>query len=202
MMNNNVSFTSTFNIVNKCKTYDMFGKEILCSPVEESIKSANEFYTWGIRTCTGGGIVDTKSKKAVGFHCLDCTENAKNIISYINRLFQIVPNPDRAFLIGGKTLKGAEHSMEQFNEFEKVFTDRIPNVSLFKEHVLPYSESDIHYSLAKDTWTIHGMYKPLTDWREFDVLSVDDLKKNYKKIHIANGDVLQIMGKEVEQPIG
>ena len=40
MMNNNVSFTSTFNIVNKCKTYDMFGKEILCSPVEESIKSA------------------------------------------------------------------------------------------------------------------------------------------------------------------
>lgn len=118
-------------------------------------------------------------------------------MDYINRLFQIVPNPDRAFLIGGKTLTGAEHSMEQFNAFEKVFKERVPNLTMFKEHVLPYSESDIHYSVAKDTWTVHTMFKPLTDWREYDVLSVESLNNNFKEIKMANGDILQIMGEEV-----
>lgn len=199
VMISNVSFTSKIDFVKKPKIYNVFGTAIFCYPPESSIRKLSDFHTWGIRTCSGGGLVDTQTGEAVGFHCLDCKANRESITNYIDRLFKEVKNPDSALLIGGKSFEDSPYSMENMNIFEERLTQRVPNVSVFKEHVLPYSEADIRYVLSPDTWFIHSMYKPLTDYREFDVLTLDELKNNYKKIHIADGDILMLQGQEIDK---
>ena len=154
------------------------------------IVKADEFNTGTVRTCAAGGVVDTKNGEAAGFHIFDCLFNFETIDDILENLFWRVKNPDRAFIIGSKTLTNSDYSKPIFRELHKGISQRVPKVTVFREHVFPYSESDIHYSVKNDTWTIHSMYKPLTDYRQYDVLAEEDLHKCYKEIKMADGDVL------------
>ena len=218
---NDISFTSRINFVT-AKEFDSFRRgayvdfrtQCQLTPVDkltqkvvskltgENLKhprldvvAADEFYTDVVRTCPAGGVVNTKTGQAAGFHSYDCLENFESAEDVLENLFHHVPNPDRALLIGSKNLSGSDYSIPLFQKLYEGITKRVPNVTVIREHTFPYSESEFHYALKNDTWTIHSMYKPLTDYREFDVKSKEDLDKCFKEVRIANGDVLMFNGK-------
>ena len=216
IMTNNVSFTSRFNFVT-AQEFDKFRrgayidfkadgdlsfldlKKIrelereLGSKIDHprvDVVKADEFNTETVRTCTAGGVVDTKNGEAAGFHGYDSLFNLEHVDDFLDNLFWRVKNPDRAFLIGSKTLRGSVYSCPFFQKLYEGLKERVPNITVIREHVLPYSETDFHYGVKNDTWTIHSMYKPLTDYREYDIKSREELDKCFKEIRLANGDIL------------
>jgi hypothetical protein len=159
------------------------------------VLKADEFYTDTVRTCTAGGVVDTKTGEAAGFHIFDCLRNSEKIDDILDNIFGRVKNPDRALIVGSKTLSGSDFSIPMFEKIYEGIAKRVPKVTVLREHTLPYSETNMHYSLKNDTWTLQSMYKPLTDYREFDVKSGEDLQKCFKEIKIADGDEMIFGGK-------
>ncbi len=109
----------------------------------------------------------------------------------MGNIFKRVKNPDRAFLVGSKKLTCSIYSAPIFQKIYDGILKRVENVTIFREHTLPYSETNIHYSLNNDTWTIHSMFRPLCDYKEFDVASMDDLHKCFREVKIANGDTVE-----------
>ena len=217
----NLSFTSRINFVDK-KTFENFrrGTYIDFRPdndlsfldlqkireIEKELGSkinhprldvvkADEFSTDSVRTCTAGSVVDTVNGEAAGFHTYDSLSNFEHVDDILDNLFWRVKNPDRAFLIGSKNLKGSEFSCPIFQKLYEGIAKHVKNVTIFREHLFPFSESDFHYSLKNDTLTINSMYKPLTDWREFDIKSKEDLNKCFKEIKVADGDIVTFNGK-------
>lgn len=154
------------------------------------VLKSDEFFTEEVRTCTAGGVVDTKSGKAVGFHIYDSLDNFNKIGDVLENIFGNVETPDRAVILGSKNLKSSIYSIPIFQKLLKGISERVPNLTVFKEHTLPFSESNMHYSLKNDTWTIQSMYRPLTDYKEFDVSSQEELNKCFKEIKLANGDII------------
>ena len=214
---NDISFTSRINFVNT-KTFDNCFRKgayvdfradneltaldmITVKAVERAcgnkikhprldVLKSDEFYTDTVRTCTAGGVIDTKSGKAAGFHIYDSLANSEKIDDILENIFGNVETPDRAVILGSKNLRSSIYSIPIFQKLLKGISERVPNLTVFKEHTLPFSESNMHYSLKNDTWTIQSMYRPLTDYKEFDVASQEDLNKCFKEIKLANGDII------------
>ena len=213
---NDISFTSRINFVDR-KAFDGFRKgdyvdfranndltaiDLLTLRAVEKLTGgeikhprldvlkSDEFYTEEVRTCSAGGVVDTKTGEAVGFHIYDSFDNSERVQDVLENIFGRVKNPDRALILGSKNLKFSTYSIPIFRELYEGIAKRVPNVTIFREHTLPFSESNMHYSLKNDTWTIQSMYRPLTGIKEFDVSSQDELNKCFKEIRIANGDVV------------
>jgi hypothetical protein len=111
----------------------------------------------------------------------------------LDAIFELVPNPDRALLLGSKKLKFSPYSIPIFDKILEGLSKRIKNITVFREHIFPYSESDLHYSLKDDTWTIRSMFRPLTDYKEYDILSKETLEKSFKEIKLADGDCIQFV---------
>lgn len=208
-----ISFTSRINFVTAKEFENKIfkGGYIGFSKFEENFLKADEFYTTAIRTCTAGGLVDTKNCRAIGFHYYDDLENNMNIQKFLNKMFSLIKNPDRAFLIGGKDLKFSPYSLLNFNEIKDLITQKVPYVSYFKEHVLPFSESNIHYDLRKDEWTVNSVYKILNHWnlsykgelklaiaKYNDVATKSILQTVFGETKIAKGDTLFINGNCVD----
>lgn len=215
-MSNNVSFTSRINFVNR-NTFDNFRKGMyvdfrpdntfsaldmnILQRIEREtgkkikhlrmdVLKADEFYTEEVRTCTGGGVVDTKTGEAAGFHVYDSLDNFNKVEDILDNIFGRVKNPDRAVIVGSKELHGSDYSKPIFKAIYEGIAKRVPNVTVLREHTLPYSETDFHYSAKNDTWTIRSMFRPLTGIKEFDVSSKEELDKCFKEVRIADGDVL------------
>ena len=165
----------------------------------QDIVHADEFRTANVRTCTGGGIIDLKNSGSSGFHYYDDKTNYNNIVDFLKKLFEVNKNPDSAFVIGGKNLLHNEYSLPIMNTILEIFKLKIPKVTYFCEHGFPYSETDFHYSRKDDTLTICSMFRSPTELTEHHVSSPEDLKKCYKRIHIADGDELYINEKKVEK---
>ena len=206
-----VSFTSRINFVD-AKTFEKFRtgsyidfrrdinfrNEDANSPwfakiVHSDIVKAKKFYTDEIRTCTAGGVIDSKTGECAGFHFFDSLENHENTDLMLEAIFSLVPNPDRALILGGKKLAVADYSMPIFEKILKGLKSKIENVTVFKEHFYPFSESDLQYNIKKDTWTIHSMYRPLTEIKTYCVNSKDRLKNCFKEVEIAKGDSLDFI---------
>jgi len=204
----NVSFTSRINFVNgitfdskflrgtyvdfrtesDISNFQYFNLPWFRKKMRGDIVCADEFYTDGVRTCTSGGIIDLKTGKCAGFHFYDCQENFNKVNKILESLFALVPNPDRALILGSKKLTGSQYSIQMFEEIIKGLKAKIDKVTVFKEHIFPYSESDLHYNLKNDTWTIHSMFRPITDIKVYSVDSDSKLKSCFKKVEIADGD--------------
>lgn len=198
---NNLSFTSKINFVDLPSFYDNEGGDFVGfsdDPKDPtSMRKADEFFTYGVRTCTAGGLIDSSNNEAIGFHYYDGPKNNAALTAYLDKLFQNVKNPDKALILGGKILEDSPYSMEQFLKIKELLSQRVENLTVFEEHKFPWSESHMHYSLPKDTWTIRSMYRPYTDWREFSVLSPEEIKKVFNKVEIAPSDQLQINGLDI-----
>lgn len=197
MENSSVSFTSNIHFVdriayNKIKKKNSIG---FWHDVPNILK-ADEFYSEGIKTCTGGGIV-IPFKEAEGFHFWDDMTNKKKFPDIVNSLFRFVKNPQRALLVGSKKLDDSPYSIEQFERFKKVFTERIKNVSLFERHRYENSQTHYIYSLNDDTWTLFSEYQKGKNIRYNQVKSLKALKECFENISIADGDRLFINNKEI-----
>ena len=203
----NVSFTSKFNFVD-AKTFDKFRRGVYVDykrgalPVKISKNPsaidnlADEFHTDEGRTCSLGAIVDTKNGIAAGFHRYDDYENLLTMDEYLKYLFSLVKNPDRALILGSKNLKFSNYSKPIFEMFVNEISKRVKNVTIFREHLFPYSETDLHYSANNDTYTIHSMFRLRTGITDYDVTSPDLLKNSFKEVIIADGDELLFNGQQ------
>lgn len=197
MNDNSITFTSNIHFVDR-KIYSKLVKKNSIGYWHNvsNILKADEFYTEGIRTCTGGGIVNL-FKEAEGFHFWDDKTNEKNFAKIVNSLFRFVKNPQRALLVGSKELEGCPYSIKQFERFKKVFNERIKDVTLFERHRYENSQTHLHYSLNTDTWTIFSQYRKSDDGRCIQVKNLKNLRECFCHIKIADGDRLFIAGKEI-----
>ena len=208
-----ISFTSRINFVD-AKTFDKFRRgayvefqkdlNFMCaqnstSPwfaklVRPDIVKADEFFTDEVRTCTAGGVIDTKTGQCAGFHLFDCLSNFRGANKIIDNIFSLVPNPDRALNLGSKDLVYAEFSTRLFEQILEGLKSKIKDITVFKKHVFSSSESDLHYSLKDDTWTIHSMFHcPLESFHDQEVINPEALKKCFKEVKIADGDSLNFL---------
>ena len=199
MKADSVSFTSKINFVDAKTFYYKFRRGMYINPrdTDEFIIKGDEIFTDEIRTCTGGGVVDFSNSVVGGFHFFDDFDNNQALERFFKELFEKIKNPQRALIVGGKQLKNSIYSLPNFAEICKGIREKVPKVTVFGEHKLPWSETDIHYSIKDDTWTIHSMYRPITDYKEHEVLSLDDLHEAYKSVNLAEGDSLYINGEPV-----
>jgi len=201
MQINNLSFTSKINFVDKADFEKVVKGEYVDFSKDpayiNSVRKADDYYTYAVRTCGAGGIHSSKTGESAGYHSYDCQQMYQNLDFFVDRFFKNVENPDQALLLGGKHLADSPYSMRQFLKLKELLEDRVENVSVIEEHVFPWSESDIYYSGKDDTYTIYSMYRPYTDFREHAVLSPEELKVAFKKIKIAPSDTLQIKGLDV-----
>lgn len=199
----NIAFSSKINFV----SYDDFDNRVtkndkgfvsswrsLPSSVE-----GDEFYSVQLRTCTGGGIVDT-GKKVVGFHFYDNQENLDNADKNVEDLFEKAPNAERGVVIGGKDLPRAECSLPQFEKIKDKFLEKLKAVSIFQTHSYADSETNYHYSVDDDEWTINTQFSVLPGHpKVHDVDTFEKLKSAFDKIFIADGDELLIQDMPVRK---
>lgn len=197
-----ITFTSKINFVDR-KTFNSLcvGKFIDFTNPETSIVKADSFNMDCVRTCSAGGVKNSKTGDAVGFHSYDKEEYSKPIENVISDIFLMVENPDRALLLGGKNLRiNTYNSMRRFWHLKEAFLNRIKNVTFFEEHTFPDSESNLCYLKDSDTWLINSEYK---DYRQIKpmnkcVSSIEELLRFFRKVQIAQGDTLFIDGKEIK----
>ena len=187
-------FTTKFNFVDN-KTFKSECRHGLYLASEPEM--ASEFYTEGIRTCTGVGVISHRNLEAGGFHYLDSSLNKFFLGRNLKKLFSQIKNPDSALIIGGKNVEGRSDSIKNFNTICEEMRKRVPRVTIFGEHNFRESESHIHYSLKDNTYTINTVYKRNSTDDMHDVLSVDDLHEAFKNVELAEGDALYINGKQV-----
>ena len=213
-----ISFTSRINFVNRANyeqipkgTYIQFerlNKSIvdLSKNVQRQaglnkifhrldVIKSKDFYTEDVRTCTAGGVIDTQTGESAGFHIFDDLYNCEHVEEILENIFDRVKKPDRALLIGSKKLMCSRYSIPIFEKIYDGISKRIKNVTIFREHVFPLSESSLNYSLKNDTWTIQSMYRPFFSCKDFEIESKEDLYKCFKEIVIANGDTLEFNAK-------
>mgnify|MGYP001624242343 CR=1 FL=1 len=197
MENNNISFKSKIKFVDRA-VYKMMPKKNYIDFKHScpNILKADEFFSEGIRTCTGGGLVNP-NVEAEGFHIWDDMTNKKRFPLIINSLFRFVKSPKRALLVGSKELKGSDYSLEQFERFKQSLQSRIKNISYFQKHRYYNSETHYHYSMADDTWTLCSSFQQKKNGKYKTVRSLKDLLDCFEHISIAKGDRLFIGKKEI-----
>lgn len=208
IMDNNISFKSGIEFVNghnfrrtvkHMRNYVPCEGEPIMDELIHYIKKG-AFYTDEIRTCSAGGITNTKNK-AIGFHILDNLVNLESLNLRINALKEVIAaNPNmRGLLIGSKQIKGRVYSMEIFKKLKEFFCEHMPCVSIFEEHLVSGSESHIKYNIDSDKWTICTYFydEDLKKYRYVETLA--DLKKAFRNVKIAEGDTLFIGGREISK---
>jgi hypothetical protein len=75
--------------------------------------------------------------------------------------------------------------------------EKISKLSVFQEHADELSETDFHYDVKTDTYTICSRGFDRKNEKIISVNSLEDLLKRYRKIHIADGDILMINGEKI-----
>ena len=197
MNNSNVSFTSKIKFIDGASFFKKSdkGQYIGYFHNEPNAIKCSNFYSEGIRTCTGGGIIDAKGN-ALGFHYWDDKPNKTNFNNIVVRLFRWIPNADRGILIGSKDI--GQYSTEQFQRFKKVFNERLKHVTIFEKHKYINSGTNYHYDLKTDTWTLSTSISPKNKHYKY-VQSINDLKEAFENIKIAEGDELYINGKQIKK---
>jgi len=199
----NTTFTSKINFV----SFDNFNNRISQSNdgfvtfwnSEPCLTEGDEFYSVQLRTCTGGGIV-APGEKVVGFHFYDSQNNLDNAEQNVEDLFVKVPNAERGLVIGGKALPDANCSLAQFNKIKDKFLDKLKAVSIFQTHSYADSETNYHYSVKDDEWTINTQFSVLPGHpKVHDVTTLEKLKSAFDNIVIADGDELFIQDIPVKK---
>ena len=196
---NRVSFKSRINIVTE-KTFRKLPSGVFINYYADkknsNIVKASTFSTYGIRTCTGGGLMSRFDNAAVGFHIWDETKNLSDILKYIKK--QIFC-PDNGLLIGSKRLYYSPNSVKNFEKMKRSLTDICPNISYFKTFTNDYGRADYKYSREQDCWNIKlTSFNEATE-RDIPVFKLGSLLKFFEEISIAPTDSLFINGKLVNR---
>lgn len=167
------------------------GKQI--TPENRPAAFADEFYSPTIRTCTAGAIVSPNSE-AYGFHIFDGEKTSETVSKRLNMDVFLFDNPpQRALVIGSKKHKSRPYSQKNFDAIKKCLEKHMDNVTSFEEHTDLFGQSNIHYDLKTDTYTILTQF--FREGKEECVRTLKDLLSSFKKIKIAQGDEL-FVGKQ------
>ncbi len=192
-----VNFTSKIRFVNRDEYWKIAKhNRIYPSHGISGVLKADSFFSEGIKTCSGGGIV-SPFVEALGFHFKDDLMNDSNFLQLSNSIFNVIKNPQRALLVGSKELDENPYSRKQFLKLKKLFKKHIKNCSFFENHRYENSQTHYHYSLADDTWTLFSEYRFSDNDRSICVKDLKTLKKCFKKISIAKGDKLFVGDREI-----
>ena len=203
MKTNNVTFTSKINFVQEgIFKQKSSGTYIDISWSNDIIKKVTNTNIWtdGVRTCTAGGAVNTKTGEAAAFHFYDCRKYFNKCEQLVSNVLDLVPGADRVMVLGGKELPLRKYSKLSFLKFRDTFSKYIKNVTSFGIHTYPNSESNILYSASADEWFINTLFGKNSHWYYKNVDSVEDILENFKHISIAEGDNIFIGNKPVKFP--
>lgn len=201
--NNSPNFKSNIKFVTS-KQFDtlMFNNGFYCTnpkdKFEKSFKRGRRIWTWGIRTCTAGGVVD--SQGVTGFHIYPDSFGEKAVKSDFMTIMRnfIDIRVRSALLLGSKELNTDPCSVPIFDIISSKLK-RVVIPSEFKTFTHASAEADIGYSKDEDTWYIntnHVKDRRRQDITE-DVTTLDGLKSSFKSIKIAPQDRLFIGEKEI-----
>lgn len=199
-MHRNISFQSRINFVSpiafsemKIKNKSKFINWDKDSPLYEK---NNIFDTVGIKTCIGGGFTDRVSK-AIGFHWFDNMENYFCIDRMCYAVFNVFKNIDiNGLIVGGKNLKYRPYSLKISDKVTDYFKKKVKFLTIFQEHNTIDGQTSILYNLKNDTWTICAGYTDKNGNYQ-NVQNLKDLKRCYKRIIIADNDMICFNGVEV-----
>ena len=198
-MTNNISFKQNIKFVNQHNFHKFVTNDLwiigysLDEPLYVTNKYFHNFYTLDVHTCTAGGCRNANGD-AVGFHILDCYENYKQAEDNCNEICNAVKNPISGFLVGSKEIFGRKYSRPIFLKMEKFFTENIKGLSIFKEHTYLDGGTSLVYDPETDTWFIQPKWYDTSECAE----GIDEIRKFYKKIIIANGDRVFIGDTEID----
>lgn len=200
-MQNNISFTSNINFVSARQFRKVVHKSGEYIPFNDygtgkfcSVSSS--FYTKCVRTCTAGGVID--SKTARGFHIKDSFENVNNIGNIYHSITENIEKPfENVLLIGSKNLRMANYSTKIFGVFKNIFSKKSKNISYFETFNDNRAEAHIHYSRPKDTWTVNVQIFDRKKENYYSILTKEDLLKSFKNISVGKKDKIFINGEEV-----
>lgn len=197
-MSNNISFKSKIKFIHSIDYLKNHNKGVHINflDTDSHILKEDKFYTQGIRTCTGGGLV-TPHKESLGFHIWDNKDNKRNFDEIANSMIQKMKNIERGLLIGSKSLKKSPYSREQFENFKTFLLKCVPNLTIFEKHKPQCSQSHIAYSLEEDTWLIASDYIDDETEKHYYVTSLEKLRNLFENIKIADGDELFICNKQI-----
>lgn len=202
-MTDKVSFTSTINFVPHTKYKQIVHR---CqNTIESAVYGQNgmfrqipAFNIKTIRTCSAFGINDAK-ENALGSHIYDCLNNKQHLKDILSDVESAINwKPEGGLLIGSKTLNFRPYSRPIYMEIKEFMLRKIPKVSYFEEHLDTLSETDLHYDVKKDIWTICTRGFDKNNEKIISVSNIEDLKSRFRKIHIADGDILMINGEKVK----
>lgn len=196
-MDNNISFKSDIVFVNRSR-FTMLTRRARSKYVDFDIKPimtyANDFYSEAVRTCSGGGITDSKVKSG-GYHIYDCFSTIDNLEQINNEIINgFNPAETRGLVIGGKNLEGRLHSVGITEGIIDFLKNKISALTYFCEHLQVGEESDFHYNLLRDTWSICTTCFDNKIGFSF-VNKLEDLPLFFRHAHLAEGDRL-FMGTE------
>ena len=201
-MQDKISFTSTINFVphtkykrisHNCNTYidtAIYGKNML-------FRQALNFKIKAVRTCTALVINDGENN-ALGAHFYDCLENAQHLNDICTNMSDAINwKPSGGLIVGSKSLMFRPYSKPIFSNLKDYMAEKISKLSVFQEHADELSETDFHYDVKTDTYTICSRGFDRKNEKIISVNSLEDLLKRYRKIHIADGDILMINGEKI-----
>jgi len=200
-MSNNISFKSRINFVSSIDKYAIqkhlsLGKFVRFGLDAPLYEKSDIFYTKPIKTCVGGGFTDCVSK-SLGFHWLDDEEIYLHLQYMCNCIFNVFKSENiNGLIVGGKNIKGRNYSIKNLNLIIDFFKQKVKHLSVFQEHLDSYGGTTYMYNLKNDTWTLStgyinekGNYCPAQ--------SLEDLKKCYRQVFIADNDTLCFNDVEV-----
>ena len=72
-------------------------------------------------------------------------------------------------------------------KIKDIISSRVDKMTYFQEHIFPWSETDLHYSLVNDVLNIHSMYRSV-DYKEHPVVSEDEINKCFKEVKLSDDD--------------
>ena len=202
-MTDKVSFTSIINFVPHTKYRPIARK---CQTIAETavygrnrlFRQSPSFNINTVRTCTAFCINDAK-ENAIGSHLYDCFNNERHIKDICSDVLNAINwEPAGGLIVGGKVLKFRPYSQPVYTGIKEFMTGKIPKVSFFEEHTDKLSETDFHYDVKSDTYTICTRCFDKNNEKIVSVDSVENLKQRFHKIYTADGDILMINGEKVE----
>ncbi len=198
-MTHNISFKQNIKFVDQHNFYKFVTDhkwEIGYSwhdPLYVTNKYFRNFFTLNARTCTAGGFRNANGD-AVGFHLLDCLENYEQAEVNCKKIYNAVENPISGIIVGSKKILGCKYSLPIFSKTEKFFAEKIKELSIFKQHTYEDGGTSFVYHSETDTWFIRPQWGDTLECAK----SIDDIKKFYKKIIIADGDKVYIGSVEID----
>lgn len=200
-MKNNISFKSQIHIITSPKFKKIITDKSIyfCNYGKyKNIIKSNNFNTAGIKTCTGGILVNSDKTNAVGFHLWDAL-TLDDLMLNLKNIKNTIQSPINGVLIGSKKIINAKNSIPNF---DKIYNDLLticPNLSYFKTFTKEYGSADFKYISSKDT--LYILLKDIVKKQGFDqvkeISNLSKLRTFFKEIYISPSDTLFINGKKI-----